>query len=426
MHWHSRGPGQRPALNAVAASALTVASLMLLVAPASATAPSQPATCNFSFGRLNTGVASGTETLSTVVSPAVPYQSCGFEQSFTAMITTTRGAIPAGLGDDPASYITFGFFMPNRLPPVVQFVWIGYCTSTAEQLALKVSTAGAKATYPLGTSETCASRGLSRSSLQAAAQPTGQGPPVSVTGLAPTAGGYRLVGTQGRVTNEGGATSLGATPATGQPVVAIVAAPTADGYWLLDESGEVFSYGSATFHGSAEGSGGFAGMTADRVTGGYWLVTEGGGVFTGDAPFYGSVPGESIRLAAPVLGIASTPDGGGYWLGAADGGVFSFGDANFFGSAGHVRLAAPVTAIAATPDGGGYWLVGADGGVFSFGDAGFYGSVPGMGIHNLGGPITGITPAPDGHGYWLVGADGGVFTFGDAAFYGSTSGSYTG
>src|SRR3954453_9388206 len=50
------------------------------------------------------------------------------------------------------------------------------------------------------------------------------------------------------------------------------------------------------------------------------------------------------------------------------GGVFAFGDARFFGSMAGTRLAAPVVAVASTPDGGGYWLVAADGGVFAFGD----------------------------------------------------------
>jgi hypothetical protein len=47
-----------------------------------------------------------------------------------------------------------------------------------------------------------------------------------------------------------------------------------------------------------------------------------------------------------------------------------FGDAGFFGSMAGVRLAAPVVGMASTPDIQGYWLVAADGGVFSFGDAG--------------------------------------------------------
>ncbi|MHB1763455.1 MAG: hypothetical protein ACYCS4_12085, partial [Acidimicrobiales bacterium] len=63
----------------------------------------------------------------------------------------------------------------------------------------------------------------------------------------------------------------------------------------------------------------------------------------------------------------------GYWEVASDGGVFAFGDAQFYGSMGAKSLAAPVVGIASTPDGRGYWEVASDGGVFAFGDAQFYG-----------------------------------------------------
>ena len=56
---------------------------------------------------------------------------------------------------------------------------------------------------------------------------------------------------------------------------------------------------------------------------------------------------------------------------------------------GGQKLAAPVVGMASTPDGKGYWLVGADGGVFGFGDAGFFGS---MGGQKLNAPVAGITP----------------------------------
>ena len=114
------------------------------------------------------------------------------------------------------------------------------------------------------------------------------------------------------------------------------------------------------------------------------------------------------RLAAPVVGMAATPDGGGYWLVGADGGVFSYGDARFFGSAGALHLAAPVVGMAATPDGGGYWLVGADGGVFSYGDAPFLGAEAGQPV----GQDTTALAASGAHGYRLAGADGAVSSFG--------------
>ena len=63
------------------------------------------------------------------------------------------------------------------------------------------------------------------------------------------------------------------------------------------------------------------------------------------------------HLNAPVVGVATTPDGQGYWLVASDGGVFAFGDAPFEGSMGGRHLNAPIVGIAPTRNGQGYWLV---------------------------------------------------------------------
>ena len=51
--------------------------------------------------------------------------------------------------------------------------------------------------------------------------------------------------------------------------------------------------------------------------------------------------------------MASTPDGGGYWLVGADGGVFAFGEPPIYGSlpGAHVSPAAPVVGMASHPDG---------------------------------------------------------------------------
>ena len=157
------------------------------------------------------------------------------------------------------------------------------------------------------------------------------------------------------------------------------------------------------------------GMASTPDGSGYWMVGSDGGVFAfGDAGFQGSTG--ALRLNAPVVGMASTDDGNGYWLVGRDGGIFTYGDAGFFGSAGALRLNAPVVGMAATPDGRGYWLVAADGGVFTYGDAGFFGSA---GALRLNAPVVGMAATPDGRGYWLVAADGGVFTYGDAGFFGS-------
>src|SRR5579884_3761892 len=152
----------------------------------------------------------------------------------------------------------------------------------------------------------------------------------------------------------------------------------------LDGSrGEVFSVAAL----NDQGRGLDSAPSAPVWTGaGYWSVTSAGGVFSfGDAGFFGSAGGS--RLAAPIVGMAASPDGGGYWLVGADGGVFSFGDAGFFGSAGGSRLAAPIVGMAASPDGGGYWLSTAGGAVLGFGDAANFGPITGA---QLGGPVIGL------------------------------------
>jgi uncharacterized protein YkwD len=150
---------------------------------------------------------------------------------------------------------------------------------------------------------------------------------------------------------------------------------------------------------------------------GYWQAGADGAVFTaGDAPFFGSMGG--VRLNLPIVGMAATSTGRGYWLVASDGGIFSFGDARFYGSTGGMRLNQPIVGMARTPSGRGYWMVASDGGIFSFGDATFQGSTGSM---RLNRPIVDMTSAPDGRGYLLAAEDGGVFLFGTSKFYGSAS-----
>ena len=223
-----------------------------------------------------------------------------------------------------------------------------------------------------------------------------------------------------------GAGAVGATSGTvGSLGVVPVVIPPVTGYRLVAGDGGVFDFGSAKFYGSTANIGpdspNVVGLANDG-SGGYWLAESNGGVIpVGGAPHFGSLACHACayHLAAPIVGIASTPDGGGYWLVGADGGVFAFGDAGFYGSMGGKHLAAPVVGMARTPHGHGYWLVASDGGVFAFGSAKFYGS---MGGKPLNKPVVGIASAPGGHGYWLVASDGGIFAFGSAQFHGSMGG----
>ena len=193
------------------------------------------------------------------------------------------------------------------------------------------------------------------------------------------------------------------------------------GYLVVSAAGQVSAFGAATYHGdltSVRLNAPIVGVAATADGGGYYLLGADGGIFSfGDARFYGSTG--NVRLNQPVVGMAATADGGGYWLVASDGGVFSFGDARFYGSTGNVRLNRPMVGMARSSDGAGYWLVASDGGIFSFGDARFYGST---GNVRLNQPVVAMARSSDGRGYDLVASDGGVFSFGDARFYGSLGG----
>jgi hypothetical protein len=194
------------------------------------------------------------------------------------------------------------------------------------------------------------------------------------------------------------------------------------GYYTVDSSGHTGTFGDAVPYGSVPPwqplNAPIVSLATTPDGFGYWLAGKDGGVFGfGEAPFFGSMAGH--QLNQPIVGIVSTPGVNSYWLVAADGGIFTFAGAQFYGSMGGHPLNQPVVGMVTTPDGKGYWLVAADGGIFSFGDAQFYGS---MGGHPLNQPVVGMATTPDGKGYWLVAADGGIFSFGDAQFYGSMGG----
>jgi hypothetical protein len=93
-----------------------------------------------------------------------------------------------------------------------------------------------------------------------------------------------------------------------------------------------------------------------------------------------------VRVAAPIVGMASINRGGGYWEVLSDGGLFAAGDAPFLGSMGAQALNKPIGGMAGTSDGAGYRMVASDG-IFAFGDAEFDGS---MGGEPLNAPIVGI------------------------------------
>ena len=77
------------------------------------------------------------------------------------------------------------------------------------------------------------------------------------------------------------------------------------------------------------------------------LVGSDGGAFifgTG-VKFYGSVPGQGIRVDN-IVGIALTPDDGGYWMVGDDGSVYGFGNAQVQPVPNGLPCNVPVAAIA--------------------------------------------------------------------------------
>jgi hypothetical protein len=191
--------------------------------------------------------------------------------------------------------------------------------------------------------------------------------------------GLWLVGQDGHVYDLGDARPYGSVPAAQArlaPIVGMAVTPDGLGYWLLSASGHVYAFGKAP----SDGSPGTDLAPFDAIgtrNGGGYVVTAAsdGAVYLypgGSLSSYG--PGSA--LSGWLVGTAVTPSGNGTWEAGMDGGVITSGDAKFYGSVpgSNQTLKAPVTAMAATPDGLGYWLVDGDGTVFSYGDAHFFGS----------------------------------------------------
>jgi hypothetical protein len=207
--------------------------------------------------------------------------------------------------------------------------------------------------------------------------------PITDIVATPSGDGYWLVGADGGVFGFGDAHFYGSLPDSGTvpygPIVSFAPTAGGKGYWLLGADGGVFTFGDAWFDGA--GTDWMSPFVAidSRPDGGYDVATAGyGQIFEdpGDVRLSSLPVVSGLPQATSLSGASVTPSGDGGWQVGLDGGVFAFGDAPFLGSLPGDRItpAAPVVAVAGTPDGDGYWLLGADGGVFAFGDAGFFGS----------------------------------------------------
>jgi hypothetical protein len=350
--------------------------------------------------------------------PNGPAETCTTTFSATASITGPGGVKPTNVNSNPLTSTFTVTFSPNRLGPLVGWLWSPHCADPANvpYTFTATSAAGGVAGVPLPP-ESCSEQGAPGLTSRIT-DPITESPDLgSVAGIAATPGnlGYSTVALEGSQFGFGDATQFNIA-FSNAPVVGIANAGDGSSNWQVSADGGVFSFGNAHFYGSMGGiplNSPVVGMASTPDHGGYWLVAADGGIFSfGDAVFHGSMGGQPLNQ--PIVGMTSTPDGQGYWLVAADGGIFAFGDAVFHGSMGGIPLNAPVTGMAANTA-GGYWLVATDGGIFSF-DATFFGSTGGIALN---APISGMAASSDGNGYWFVGADNGVFAFGDAPFHGS-------
>lgn len=222
--------------------------------------------------------------------------------------------------------------------------------------------------------------------------------------------GYYMVGRDGGVFAFGDARfrgSLGSLPLVA-PIVAIETTSDGLGYVVLGADGGLFAFGSARFSGSLAGrTGGVpaSGLALRPQGDGYWIALRDGRTFAfGAAPDVGSTP----PLDSPVVAAEPAPDGRGLLLVTAAGGAYALGSARFHGSIAGATLQAPVVDVASTPNGDGYWMLGGDGGIFTF---------PGPGLPPGGVPGLTVTPVVTGRDIpWDVGfLPGGTMLFTERA-----------
>ena len=245
--------------------------------------------------------------------------------------------------------------------------------------------------------------------------------------------GYYQVSSNGAVGYAGDAGFYGdaSNVTLNHPIVGMAQTGDDGGYWLVASDGGIFNYGDAPFYGSTGGLAlnkpivGMAGelrcQRAQRVLVGRvgWrhLQLRRCAVLRLDGQhppeqadrghgcdarrwrlLAGRVRRRHLQLRRRAVlrldgrhppeqadrGHGPDADGAGYWLVASDGGIFSYGDAQFYGSAGALPLAQPIVGMAGMPDGSGYWFSAGDGGLFNYGDAPFYGSGTGQGVQVVG------------------------------------------
>lgn len=207
-----------------------------------------------------------------------------------------------------------------------------------------------------------------------------------------------------------------ATATTTPKATSKQASPTL-AYDLVSANGTVSSFGGAANFGGTQDVALRAPIVDMATTPdgrGYWLLAQNGSVYNlGDAKFYGSLGGNHPLppAAHDLVSIIPTNDGQGYWLCDASGVVTAYGDAPKLPSLPAAKATLPVVGCGVLPDELGDWIVNSAGDVYNYGQAKWYGSLRGK---VLAHPIVGMSRTTDGKGYWLVDSAGDVTSFGDA------------
>ncbi|MGH9299752.1 MAG: M23 family metallopeptidase, partial [Acidimicrobiales bacterium] len=180
------------------------------------------------------------------------------------------------------------------------------------------------------------------------------------------------------------------------PVVAIGSPPTGSGYWMANSDGEVFGFGGARVEGSlvpGERSDVVA-LTVDPESGGYWLVARRGAVYPFAVRSLNAAPALRPLIASGLAGIVPGPAGTAWLVGAT--GAVTLASAPSpagpkrprsdlvaapllpeppAGGARGGKNPAPVVGVASLPNGTGGWFVTAAGRVRTLGAGRYFGDL---------------------------------------------------
>jgi Collagen triple helix repeat (20 copies) len=173
-------------------------------------------------------------------------------------------------------------------------------------------------------------------------------------------------------------------------VRASAVAPGAGGYWLVSSNGTVYAYGGAAKYGDMAGKrldAPIVGIVAAPDGKGYWLVAEDGGVFAfGSARFYNSLPALPHPPSASVVGMAVLPGASLKGLTGATGPAGHQGISGTSGATGPQGPAGGGGAAGATGPTGPGGLVGSTGATGATGGTGPAGAPGATGPQGAPGP----------------------------------------